>query len=195
MRDQYSNNDKHNQQFWQGYVLVSRFDLADPNFRETVIFLVDHNTEGAFGFVVNRALDLSINEILPQLTGVRAIQDRVYMGGPVQREYIMALHNGNGLTTGTEIIPGVFFEPVFENLFPVFMNGDNDAKILTFSGYSGWGPGQLETEIDMETWIVLPCDKELIFSENPKQSWREALKAKGGIFRVFAETTLDPDLN
>lgn len=197
MEDEFKDlqNEKSDHKSWRGNFLVSRYNLADPNFRETVVFLVDHNEEGALGFVVNRALDLTVFDVLPELTGPRAKESQVYLGGPVQKEYIMALHNGRGIPFGTEIVPGVFFEPIFKNLFPYFVDEDADAKILTFAGYSGWGPGQLESEMDQETWIIVPGDPDLIFADNPEQSWREALRAKGGLFKVFAETTVDPDLN
>ena len=181
--------------FHKGKFLVSRYNLSDPNFHETVVFLVDHTAEGAFGFVVNRPLDLNVNDVLPHLNGKRALESYLYLGGPVQKEYIMALHDRNGIDSGTEIASGIFFEPVFENLFPYFQDQDIPAKILTFAGYSGWGAGQLESELEQDTWIVLSADKDIIFNEKPEMSWREALKQKGGLYRVFAETTENPEWN
>ena len=89
----------------------------------------------------------------------------------------------------------IIFEPSFENLFPYFQNEETPAKILTFLGYSGWGAGQLENEMEQNTWIVLPGDKDIIFLNDPQKGWREALRAKGGLYKVFADTTTNPDLN
>lgn len=169
--------------------------MPDPNFRETVVFIIEHNEEGAFGLIVNRILDITVSEALPHLTGKRARESLVFLGGPVQREFIMAIHDGNQVQAGKEIIPGVFFEPAFENLFPYFQDKECPCKILTFVGYSGWGSGQLEFEMEQNTWIILDGHKNIIFLEDPEKGWREALRAKGGLYRVFANTTNNPDLN
>jgi putative transcriptional regulator len=179
----------------KGNFLISRYNLPDPNFRETVVFLIEHNEEGAFGFIINRLLDLHIAEVLPQLQGDRAQNSRLYLGGPVQKEYIMALHDGMGIESGVEVVPGVYFEPVFENLFPYFQDQDVPARILTFAGYSGWGSGQLENEMENDTWMTLPGDQDLVFVDDPDKGWRKALRAKGGLYQVFADTTQDPELN
>ncbi len=179
----------------KGKFLVSRYNLPDPNFRETVVFLLEHNQEGAFGLVTNKPLEFTIQEAIPELTGVRAHQQKILLGGPVQKEVVLALHDGNGYEGGISIIPGVFFETSFDKLFPFFNDVESPVRILTFMGYSGWGPGQLERELTEDTWITLPASQDLIFLDDPSQGWRRALKAKGGLYRVFAETTNNPDLN
>jgi putative transcriptional regulator len=157
--------------------------------------MIEHNQDGAFGLIVNRLLDITVSDALPHLQGTRARENRLFLGGPVQKEFIMAMHDGKGISAGKEIIPGVFFEPAFENLFPYFQDEETSARILTFLGYSGWGPGQLETEMEQNTWIVLNGNKEIVFLEDPEKGWRDALRAKGGLYKVFADTTNNPDLN
>lgn len=180
---------------YTGKIIISRHNLPDPNFRETVVFMIEHNDQGAFGLIVNRKLEFPVQEALPHLDGIRARTSMLFLGGPVQKEVVLALHDGTEIEGGEEIIPGVFFEPSFERLFPFFLERNVAARIKTFIGYSGWGPGQLEAEMNQDTWIVLPGDQDLVFTEKSEQGWREALRAKGGLYRVFAETTANPEYN
>lgn len=179
----------------KGNFIVSRYNLPDPNFNETVILMLEHNQEGAFGLIINRPLSITVHDAIPELEGDRAYKSPVFLGGPVQKEIILALHNGGELNSGTEIIPSVYFEPSFNRLFSYFEGEEIDSKILTFMGYSGWGAGQLESEMEQDTWIIIPANTDLVFLEDPQQGWRKVLKTKGGLYRVFAETTNNPELN
>ena len=190
----------------KGYFLISESNMPDPNFFQTVVLLLEHTHEGAFGLVVNRKSHLSLADIIPKFQSPRAQGTPVYVGGPVQQEYLFVLHSElpdeSKSDTRTEPSQGVFFEPSFriiENYFDEEawdrIPADDRPNIHLFLGYSGWAPGQLEREMSMGSWIIHPASKKIVFYHNPELGWKEALREKGGIYRVFADSNQQPGLN
>lgn len=191
----------------QGYFLISESNMSDPNFFQTVILILEHNAEGAFGLVVNRRSRLSLGTIIPDLAGNLAAQVSIYVGGPVQQEYLFALHGElpdqhEGSKYCISPVEGVVFEPSFRKVQKFFEDetvqtipADDIPKIHLFLGYSGWAPGQLEHEMEQGSWITHPASARIVFYDNPEQGWKEALRAKGGIYKVFANSNQNPSLN
>jgi putative transcriptional regulator len=188
-----------------GYFLISETDLTDPNFFQTVVLLVDHNDEGAFGLVVNRRSTSSLGSLVEDFESNQCKDLPVYVGGPVQQNILFTLHSGlpNEDTSSHSItpIPGVTFEPDFrlvsEHLkyeWSKIEEPDRPA-IHLYAGYAGWGAGQLEGELEHDSWVVIEAVPEMVFSENPEESWRQALKKKGGIYWIAAETGSKPSMN
>ena len=176
----------------------------DPNFSQTVVFMVEHNEEGAFGLVVNRKSHLTVADIIPELDNSLGAERPVYVGGPVQQELVSALHSHlpeGPSTTCREIVPGIFFEPGFRQLQryfePEIWESIPEPRpiIHTFLGYSGWAPGQLEEEMRSGSWVTLQGKPGIAFHPNPEAGWRDALRAKGGIYKIFADSNQDPSLN
>lgn len=190
----------------QGCFLISEANMQDPNFHQTVVLMIDHNEEGAFGLVVNRKSSLVLADVLPEKNEEeRAINCPLYIGGPVQQEYIFAVHSQSCLepsATAVEISPDVYFEPGFKQVLPFFDTGywnsipaDDRPDIHVFLGYSGWGPGQLEAEMEAGSWMTIQATRDIIFHENPEEGWKAALRKKGGIYKIFADSNQDPSLN
>lgn len=190
----------------KGYFIISESNMSDPNFYQTVVYIMEHNTEGAFGLVVNRKSHLSLSDILPDFQNDRGKSTPVYVGGPVQQEYLFVLHSelpeNENSSTNSSSTPGVYFEPAFGNLEKYFRDEtwsqipvDDRPSIHLYLGYSGWGPGQLEREMEHGSWMVLKATPKIIFHPNPEEGWKDALREKGGIYRVFADFSPDPGLN
>ncbi len=203
-----------------GYLLIADPDLRDPNFFHTVVLLVEHNEAGAFGLVLNRPGSAALGEVLPEFTdpdnpaenppvlddaasSIAAIP--IYVGGPVQREYLFVLHSGlSGRELGehaAKVQPGIIYEPMtalmvreLTDCWPDFPSGERE-RLRVFAGYSGWGPDQLEGEMKTGCWIVLESTPELVFPEDPDTIWEQALTAKGGIYAIIARTGFKPSLN
>ncbi len=180
--------------------------MPDPNFFQTVVLMIDHNAEGAFGLVVNRRSHLTLADILPRFPGRHAQTTPIYVGGPVQQEYLFCVHSELPGTqksdTASSPVNGVVFEPSFKNLERFFdeenwdsIPADDRPDIHLYLGYSGWAPGQLEREMEMGSWMVHPASPRIVFHNDPEKGWKDALREKGGIYRVFADSNQNPSLN
>ena len=178
----------------KGRLLISEPFLPDPNFERTVVLLCEHNHEGSFGFVLNKPSILKIHEVMENIT---SFENVVYVGGPVQQDTLHFIHRQGTVNNAVEITSNVYWGGDFESLILLFDTKQVKAEdIRFFLGYSGWGPGQLESELEQDSWIV--CDfitDQLLFETDPKAMWRKALGNMGGRFSVYSNYPLDPRLN
>jgi putative transcriptional regulator len=175
----------------QGKLLVSSPALVDPNFRKTVVLIAHHDEDGAMGLVLSRPSDVAAADAVPLLGGIPGADDPVFVGGPVQPEAFMVLAE---------------FDDVGEAAAPImgalgFMPADAEPEELTirrlrlFAGYSGWGGGQLEAELEESSWIVVDAIADDAFANDPDELWRDVLHRKGGPFSLMENMPFDPGLN
>ena len=184
-----------------GHFLISETDLLDPNFFRSVVLITDHGQEGAFGLIVNRAAHVCMQDILPEFTDCAAGQIPVFIGGPVEQQYLFLLHDGLGGISlpgpSTMPVDGVFFQPLTENIAKVlretYVRGSH--KIHIFAGYSGWENGQLEMELDQGAWLVHPASSGIVFHPDPEKGWKDAMSSKGDLYRIIAQTGFKPSIN
>ena len=178
----------------KGRLLISEPYLPDPNFERTVVLLCEHNTEGSFGFVLNKPSVLKVQEVMDDF-GV--FENIVYVGGPVQQDTLHFIHRNGNIVNAVEIAGQVYWGGDLENLLLLTDTKQIcGADIRFFLGYSGWGPGQLEEELEKDSWIV--CDyvtDQLLFDTDPQVMWRKALEGMGGRFSVYSNYPIDPRLN
>jgi putative transcriptional regulator len=176
----------------RGRLLISSGGLYDPNFRHTVVLLGEHNEEGALGVVLNRALDATVQEAVPPLAHLVEPDTPLFQGGPVQPR--------------SPILLARFARPERADLHVFgsigFLTGDVPADIeeelleaRVFAGYSGWGPGQLEGEMEEGSWIVEPAREPDVFTREPELLWHRVLERKGGEFRQLSRMPYDPSMN
>lgn len=177
-----------------GNLLVAEPFMQDDNFRSTVIFLCTNGDEGSFGFVLNRPLELKLNQAVQDFPDFDA---KLYFGGPVQTDTLHFLHTrGDILNGGKEVIDGVFWGGDFEQLkFLVDTKQISGKEIKFFIGYSGWEKGQLETEISENAWIIREAKADFVFADEGSQLWRTVLKDMGGKFKLMGNLPEDPSLN
>ena len=188
-----------------GYFVVSETELMDPNFQKTVVLLISHNEEGAFGIVVNRPSDIRLADVFHELEDQDVGQIAAFIGGPVEQHYLFTLHSGLPESAESQyaIRPteGIVFEPVFTALESYLRVEwphlpDSGRPVLNFYlGYAGWAPGQLEEEIASGAWLVMPADPAIVFHPEPTEGWNAALSRKGGLYHVIAQTGFKPSLN
>lgn len=178
----------------KGRLLISEPFLPDPNFERTVVLLCEHNDDGSFGFVLNKPSILKVNEIMEDIA---AFDNIVYVGGPVQQDTLHFIHRKANITNAVEIAGNVFWGGDFESLVLLCDTRQiSTHDIRFFLGYSGWGPGQLESELGQDSWIV--CDyvtDQLLFDTDPQIMWRKALENMGGRFSMYSNYPTDPRLN
>jgi putative transcriptional regulator len=148
----------------QGKLLIASPRLVDPNFMRTVVLMVQHNEQGALGLVLNRPLELTVRDACKESLPEECEMDQVlHQGGPCQGP-LMVLH-ANELSKDSDVFPGVYFTT--ERGKVEILLKQPDARARYFVGYSGWGPGQLEAEMEVESWLVVPAESDMIFDGKP----------------------------
>jgi putative transcriptional regulator len=176
----------------RGKLLVASPALIDPNFGRTVVFLTEHNEEGAMGIVLNRPSETSVESVVPELAEI-AGGEPVYVGGPVQPEALVLLAEFSNPEAAAWIVVaevGLASADVdLEELAASVRRG------RVYAGYSGWGAGQLEAEMEVESWIVEPPLPAELFPEDPATLWRDVLARKGGQYALLARMPADPSVN
>jgi putative transcriptional regulator len=175
-------------------LLIADPFLKDPNFLRTVVFLCEHKEEGSFGFVLNRQYQNTLDELIPELEGH---QLPVYYGGPVQVDSIHFLHQyPNEIPGGQEVLKGVFWGGDFDAVVNMIKSEEIDEnKIRFYIGYSGWGEGQLDTEMKEKTWLTVKATRKLVFHPEYSEIWKESLKHLGGDYEIMVNFPIDPQLN
>ncbi|MEL6652912.1 MAG: YqgE/AlgH family protein [Bacteroidota bacterium] len=177
-----------------GRFLISEPFMYDQNFQRSVVLLVEHGDTGSLGFVMNRAVELSMEDIVD---GFPVIDAPVFMGGPVEQSTLHYVHRlGDLLPNSHEVVEGLYWGGSFEVLKSKVQDGlISEEDILFFVGYSGWAPGQLDQELERKSWIVAPSELEFVFREDYDDLWRTILQSMGTKYKVIANYPVDPRLN
>ena len=176
----------------KGQLLIAGPSLLDPNFRRTVVLVGEHTDEGALGVILNRASEATVEDAVPELAALIDDEELVHVGGPVQPSAIVVVADfADPEQAGALILDSVGFLPA---------EVDPDAigelhRVRVFAGYAGWGPGQLDEELDEGSWIVAPALAEDVFTGDPEELWSDVLRRKGGPFQVLALMPPDPSAN
>ncbi len=169
--------------FVAGHLLVASESMGDPRFRQSVIYMIDHSDTGALGLIVNRPVaKVPIAAALKGL-GLEAEQAEgeipIYQGGPVEPGRGFLLHStdieaSNSRPLGAGIALGAPAE-----ILRLIGRGEGPRHSLLAFGYAGWGPGQLDGELARADWFVIPAEIDLVFADDPRQSWRQAMTRRG----------------
>lgn len=178
----------------RGMLLIAPPVMLDPNFRRSVILLCDHDEEGSFGLVLNRMLPLHLHEVLDDLEGE---SNQLALGGPVQPNTLHILHrHGDLFPKADQVVKGVFWSGDFD-LIKAFVESEHPSHqdMRFFLGYAGWGPGQLQEEIEENSWMLTYGAHELVFPEDPTTLWRDVLRRMGGEYALLSNFPDDPRLN
>lgn len=160
-------------------LLLSMPQMHDPNFEQTVVLLCDHTDQGAFGLVLNRPTTTAAAEVValePPLAVERG--PLLWTGGPVEPErgWILLGQDGAG-DDATEVAPGIYLSTSVDLLRRVIETPPRRTRVLT--GYAGWGPGQLDEELQASAWLTVPADPELIFETPADEMWDRAIRRLG----------------
>jgi putative transcriptional regulator len=179
-------------------LLVAAPTLLDPNFGRTVVFVIEHNDEGALGVVLNRPTEAEIRDAIPEWSDLTVPPQVAFLGGPVQAgEAVIGLARS---ATGTVGDPDGW-QPLFDGIGTVDLGRSPDAvhpapdAVRIFAGYAGWAPGQLEAEMARDDWYVVDARADDILGSAPDALWRAVLRREGGDLAVRANYPLDPSEN
>ncbi|HWE58199.1 MAG TPA: YqgE/AlgH family protein [Solirubrobacteraceae bacterium] len=177
----------------RGQLLIAGPTLEDPNFWRTVVLVVEHSDEGALGLVLNRPSESTVGEAVPQLVVVADAEDDVLVGGPVGQSAVIVLADFDDPDEAALI--------AFDNVgvmaggSPADELGTGVRRARVFAGHSGWGPGQLDGELERGDWILEPAQYDDAFTPEPTDLWTVVLERKGGSYALVARMPVDPTLN
>lgn len=159
----------------KGVFLVASPSMNDPNFRQTVVLVLEHGPEGTLGVILNRTTDVLLSEALPDVRALKGTTHRLFAGGPVQPNIMLLLSRLKE--------PQPDMRPVFDS---VYVGGNPDvlerllrqagpaARFRAFAGYAGWAPGQLGFEMLQGSWAVLPPEGNF-FEKDPASLWPDSI--------------------
>ncbi len=168
-----------------GRLLVAEPFLIDPHFKRGVILLCDHQEDGSFGFILNKPIDMGINDLI---SGFPNFNSDVYYGGPVQTDTIHYLHTrGDLLPNSIKVLTGVYWGGDFEQLKKFIKMGKiKPPDIRFFVGYSGWAAGQLQMEKKVLSWMIVDGHLDYVFGDN-RELWKDVLEEQGGSYSIIAQ--------
>jgi putative transcriptional regulator len=175
-----------------GSLLIAGSSLFDPNFRRTVVLIGHHDDEGAVGVVLNRPTEHAVADAAPPLAPLVPPGDRLYLGGPVQVEAAVVLADFERPEVAEVLAFGsVGFLP--QEVEPDELGPLRRARV--FAGYAGWGPGQLEAELEEDAWLVVPATVEDVFAEDAGRLWATVVERSGPRNRLLTTLPVDPSMN
>jgi putative transcriptional regulator len=169
----------------RGKLLIAAPSLFDF-FRRTVVLMVEHTEEGAFGVVLNRVAEATVEDAVPELSDLAGADERVRVGGPVGTDAVVVLGEFEDPEESPKQIAG--------QVGLVDPEGEAEVhRARVYAGHAGWGEGQLESELEREAWLVQEVDPEDLFLED--DLWPVALQRRGGEYALLATMPEDPSLN
>jgi putative transcriptional regulator len=177
----------------RGQLLIAGPPLLDPNFWRTVVLVVEHTEEGALGLVLNRPSETTVGEAVEELGELVGEGERLFIGGPVQPSAVIVLAQfedpGDAALTAFDDV-GVLGTSSGPDQLSV---GIRQAR--AFVGHAGWGPGQLDAELDRGDWILEPAILQDAFAIEALELWASVLIRKGGSYALVARMPSDPSYN
>ena len=161
----------------KGKFLVAGRRLTDPNFRETVVLLIEYGLEGAMGLVINRPSNVTLATVFPDIKELKQRKDIVYVGGPVAvNQMLLLIGSTETPEQATRVTEDVYISSSWKVLERLMKKTGKDERFRLFAGYAGWAPDQLDFERSRGDWHVLKAEAEMVFSQNPAELWPELIR-------------------
>lgn len=167
-----------------GKLLIAMPDMGDPRFEKSVVLICSHSSEGAMGLIVNKAVeDVSFAELIKQLEVPVSGQVKdvpIHFGGPVEMGRGFVLHSSDFPVADSSMkVPGGFRLTSTVDILEAMAKGEGPERAIMALGYSGWGPGQLESELQQNGWLTAEATQELVFNPDNAGKWNSALNSMG----------------
>jgi len=180
--------------FLRGQLLLDAGELGGSFFARTVVLVCQHDAEGAFGLVLNRATDKKFCDVVQTPLPEQLKDSPLFLGGPVQPSAMSYLHS-EAFLPDANVMTSLNLGHSLDALVELGEGYSPTRKLKTFAGYSGWAPGQLESEMKRNAWITHPATLDLVFDPEPEQLWKKILRTKGWKYEILAEMPDDPSMN
>lgn len=179
-----------------GRLLVSKPFLEDPYFKRTVILICDYDEEGTFGFILNKYIDLNLEDVTLRLP---VDPEGLAVGGPVDTGNVFYIHRfGSKMKGSIHVVDDIYMGGRWQDLEKQMESDSfNPSDVRFFIGYSGWEKGQLDQELEMESWYVAASTGIDIMDTSIQKDdlWSQVLKTMGGDFVNLANFPVDPSMN
>ena len=160
-----------------GVFLVAKRALGGSYFRQSVVFLIEHDENGSLGLIVNRSSEIRLADALPDIESGRATAHRLYYGGPVEPSVITMLLRGQSATPGMAHVVGSVYVSADRRVLDRALAANKDAgELRIYFGYSGWGAGQLDFELGRGSWHVVKADPDAVFSADSDSLWERLIE-------------------
>jgi putative transcriptional regulator len=160
-----------------GKLLVASPDLPDPNFAKTVVLLVQYDSDGVVGLILNRRSKVPISRVLEELASAKDRADPVYAGGPVGRTDVLALvRSRRPLADAQRVIGDVFLVSTKEGFAKAFASSPDAGTVHVYLGYSGWTEPQLQHELDLGAWYIFQGSAKAVFDSDPDDLWPSLIR-------------------
>lgn len=178
----------------KGRILIAEPFLQGPFFNRSIVFLTEHSKSGSVGFVLNKSSDLYPDEVIEDLFNFKG---ELYIGGPVASNTLHFLHTAGDLIPGSiQITDSIYWGGDFKRIKDLINIGRLDENCIKFfAGYSGWSAGQLEKEIEEQSWIVSNIDDSSVMSSYIDNIWKESMESLGDVFRTWTNFPSNPVFN
>lgn len=178
----------------KGRILISEPFLLDNYFKRSIVLITEHSEEGTVGFVLNKPVNMKVNEIMTDFPPVNAF---VSLGGPVQTNTLHYIHTLGDIIPGSiKVIENIYWGGDFDVIRRLLESGSlNNENIRFFLGYSGWQSNQLEDELSNNAWVVADIAPEEIMTPMNKFFWNKALNKLGKKFQMWANFPENPQMN
>jgi len=180
--------------YLRGQLLLDSGQLRGSFFQRTVVLICQHDAQGAFGLVLNRATGSNVGEAVVADLPERLKDCPLFLGGPVQRSALSFLHTDSFIPEGN-VMANLALGHSLENLVEISESFSPTRKVKLFAGYAGWSPGQLEEEMRRNAWLTHPASIELVFDIEPAKLWPMILQQKGWKYKLLAQMPDDLSSN
>tara|TARA_B110000483_G_scaffold142893_1_gene170742 strand:+ start:934 stop:1494 length:561 start_codon:yes stop_codon:yes gene_type:complete len=179
----------------KGHLLIAEPSIiGDLSFNRSIILIADHNSEGSIGFILNKPLNFTLQDLIPEIE----IPFKVYNGGPVEQDNLYYIHKTPELIPNSiEISKGLYWGGNFQKVTELIQNDRlNSDDIRFFLGYSGWETNQLTSELRSNTWILSENNLHKSIIEKVNTSfWKEKMLELGGNYRIWSNAPENPSYN
>ena len=166
------------EEFLAGQMLASVPEMRDPNFARTVVYMLRHDEGGALGLVINRPLgEVPVTLLLEGKDSDWSGSERVmvHSGGPVGPERLISLHSRDLMPGSSHVVSEELAYTDGQEVLMAIRDGKGPKRALFALGYSGWGAGQLESELERNDWFVVPGDLSILFEKDHDKRWEAAV--------------------
>jgi putative transcriptional regulator len=178
----------------KGRILISEPFLMDNYFKRSIVLITEYSGEGSVGFVLNKPVNMKVNEIITDFPPVDAL---ISLGGPVQTNTLHYIHTlGDIIPNSMKVIDNIYWGGEFDVIKRLLESGSlNNENIRFFLGYSGWQSNQLDDELNNNAWVVADIRPEEIMTPMNKFFWNKTLNRLGKKFQMWANFPENPQMN
>lgn len=178
----------------KGQLVLDNGRLEGSFFHRTVLLICQHDSDGAFGLVLNRPTGQKVGDALMTNLPDSLKTNDLFLGGPVQQQALSYLHSDHFLPEAN-VLPNLHLDHSMDELMDLGESFSATQRIKVFAGYAGWSPGQLDDEMKRNTWLTHPASIDLVFHSPVEELWSMILKQKGWKYRLISQRPEDLSAN